>query len=105
MRKKHFGIFTLACGLLAAAIPAPAHHGFAVEFDSKKCMDMTGTLESVDWENPHVHFKMNVKDANGNVALWTIEVNSIPAMRRSAGIQRQDFVDNMGKAVTVRGCP
>ena len=52
-----------------------------------------------------MHFNMDVKDANGNVASWTIEVNSIPAMRRSAGIQRQDFLDNMGKTVMVRGCP
>jgi hypothetical protein len=105
MRHKLPGILTAAFVLLVAAIPAPAHHGFAVEFDAKKCADFTGTLTSVDWENPHVHFNMDVKDASGNVASWTIEVNSIPAMRRSAGIQRQDFLDNMGKTVVVRGCP
>jgi len=98
-------IATSVCGLLIAAIPASAHHGFSVEFDSKKCADMSGTLTGVSWENPHVHFTMDVKDADGKVKSWTIEVNSIPAMRRSAGIQRQDFLDNVGKTIVIRGCP
>ena len=96
---------SIVCGLLIAAIPASAHHGFSVEYDAKKCADMSGTLTSVQWENPHVHFSMDVKDAEGKVTSWTIEVNSIPAMRRSAGIERQDFLDNVGKTIVVRGCP
>ena len=36
-----------------------------------------------------MHFTMDVKNADGKVTSWTIEVNSIPAMRRSAGVQRQ----------------
>jgi len=104
MRFKIIGL-TGILGLLVAAVPASAHHGFAVEYDAKKCADITGTLRSVDWENPHVHFNMDVKDASGNVASWTIEVNSIPAMKRSAGIVRQDFLDNIGKTIAIRGCP
>jgi len=92
-------------GLLAIAIPVSAHHGFSVEYDAKKCADMKGTLTSVDWENPHVHFTMDVKNPDGKVSSWKIEVNSIPAMKRSAGIQRQDFLDSIGKTITVRGCP
>jgi hypothetical protein len=93
-----------AVGLLAIAIPASAHHGFAVEYDAKKCADMKGTLTSVDWENPHVHFTMDVKDADGKVSSWKIEVNSIPAMKRSAGIQRQDFLDNIGRRYPMDVC-
>lgn len=91
--------------LLATAVPAFAHHGFSVEYDAKKCATMTGTLINVDWENPHVHFTMDVKDPDGKVSSWTIEVNSIPAMKRSSGIQRQDFLDNIGKTISIRGCP
>jgi hypothetical protein len=92
-------------GLLVTASPAFAHHGFSVEYDAKKCANMTGTLTNVDWENPHVHFTMDVKDSDGKVSSWTIEVNSIPAMKRSSGIQRQDFLDNIGKTISLRGCP
>jgi hypothetical protein len=103
--KLRLGHIVSLVGLLVTAIPAFAHHGFSVEYDAKKCANMTGTLTNVDWENPHVHFTMDVKDPDGKVSSWTIEVNSIPAMKRSSGIQRQDFLDNIGKTISLRGCP
>lgn len=103
--KLRLGHIAPVVGLLVTAIPAFAHHGFSVEYDAKKCANMTGTLTNVDWENPHVHFTMDVKDPDGKVSSWTIEVNSIPAMKRSSGIQRQDFLDNIGKTISLRGCP
>jgi hypothetical protein len=105
MRRKLRGVLTLVFGLVCTAAPAFAHHGFSVEYDAKKCTDMTGTLTGVDWQNPHVHFTMDVKGADGKVSSWTVEVNSVPAMKRSAGIQRQDFLDNVGKTISIRGCP
>ena len=87
-------------GLLAA--PAFAHHTFSVEYDASKCSDMTGTLTKVDWENPHVYFYVDLKDAN-QVNSWSFEAVSVAYLKRS-GIQKQDFLDNMGKEVTVRAC-
>lgn len=83
--------------------PAFAHHTFSVEYDKEKCSDMTGTLTKVDWENPHVYFSVDLKDADNQVTSWTFEAVSVAYLKRS-GIQRQDFLDNMGKAVTVRAC-
>ena len=53
----------LIAGLAAliAAAPASAHHGFAVEFDGSKCMDVAGTLTAIDWQNPHAYFHMDIK--------------------------------------------
>jgi hypothetical protein len=42
---------------------ASAHHGFNVEFDGTKCLDLKGTLTGVIWENPHAYLQMDVKDA------------------------------------------
>ena len=92
----------LILGLFMAA-PAFAHHTFSVEYDKDKCSDMTGTLTNVDWQNPHVYFNVDLKDANNQVASWTFEAVSTAYLKRS-GIQRQDFVDNVGKVVTVRAC-
>jgi hypothetical protein len=85
------------------AVPAFAHHTFSVEYDATKCSDMTGILTKVDWENPHVYFSLDLKDADNQVTSWTFEAVSIAYLKRS-GIQRQDFVDNYGKVVTVRAC-
>ena len=92
----------LILGLLMAA-PVFAHHTFSVEYDASKCSDMTGTLTKVDWENPHVYFSVDLKDADNQVTSWTFEAVSVAYLKRS-GIQKQDFLDNTGKVVTVRAC-
>jgi hypothetical protein len=92
----------LILGLFTAA-PAFAHHTFSVEYDSAKCSEMTGTLTKVDWENPHVYFYLDLKGADNQVASWSFEAVSVAYLKRS-GIQKQDFLDNMGKVVTVRAC-
>jgi uncharacterized protein DUF6152 len=89
-------------GLFMAA-PAWAHHTFSVEYDASKCGDMTGTLTKVDWENPHVYFYVDLKDADNQVSSWSFEAVSVAFLRRS-GIQKQDFENNFGKPVTVRAC-
>jgi len=93
----------LLIGVLLAAAPAWAHHTFSVEYDASKCSDMTGTLTKVDWQNPHVYFNVDLKDADNQVSSWSFEAVSVAFLKRS-GIQKQDFLDNMGKMVTVRAC-
>ena len=104
MRGKRGHVLLTIFGLLLAAVPAFAHHGFAAEYDSTKCTDMTGTLTSVEWVNPHIYFHMDLKDASGNAVPWTFEAHSVPLMKRG-GTERSDFTDNIGKVVTVRACP
>jgi hypothetical protein len=96
-------VFGLFMGGLFMATPVFAHHTFSVEYDASKCSDMTGTLTKVDWENPHVYFYVDLKDADNQVASWSFEAVSVAFLKRS-GIQKQDFLDNMGKVVTVRAC-
>src|SRR5271167_4620699 len=50
--------------------PLFAHHSFAAEFDDKKPVKMTGTLTRVEWQNPHIWFYLNVKNADGSVTSW-----------------------------------
>jgi hypothetical protein len=85
------------------AVPAFAHHSVASEFDTKNCKDFTGTLTSISWQNPHMHFMADVKDASGKVESWSFQGFSTLTMTR-AGTSRQDFLDNVGKEIWVRGC-
>ena len=104
MRRQFACIIAVLIVLLLGGAGASAHHGFAVEFDGTKCTDMTGTLTGIDWQNPHAYFHMDVKDADGKVTSWRLETLSVVSMRRG-GIDRQDFLDNIGKPISTRACP
>ena len=101
--KVRFIAAAAACAVALIAAPLSAHHSVASEFDTKNCRDFTGTLTGIAWENPHMHFTMNIKDATGKVESWTFQGYSTLTMTR-AGSPRQDFMENMGKEVWVRGC-
>jgi hypothetical protein len=102
-RHNFLGGVVTAFGLLFLAVPSYAHHSFAAEFDSTKCTDFNGTLTSIEWQNPHGYFHVDVKDASGNVESWTFQTVSLITLKRS-GTSRRDFLDNIGKPVYVRGC-
>ena len=104
MRVKLFGALVAVFVLLGAAVSTFAHHGFNVEFDGSKCMDLKGTLSGLTWENPHAYLQMDVEDANGMVVSWHLEMITPNALKRN-GTTRQDFVSNMGKLMNARACP
>jgi len=60
-------------GILIAAVPAPAHHAFAAEFDAKKPIKLKGTVVRMEWINPHSWIHIDVKRPNGKVERWMIE--------------------------------
>ena len=90
-------------GVLAAAAPARAHHSFAAEFDANDCRDFTGVLTSIDWQNPHAYFYLDVENADGEIESWTFQTYALITLKRS-GTDLGFFMENVGKDVWVRGC-
>jgi hypothetical protein len=103
MKAKLLGV-SMALFVLGAALPAFAHHGFGVEFDGSKCMDLKGTLTGLKWENPHAYFDMEVKNPDGKAVTWHLEMVTPNALKRT-GTTKADFENNFGKPISARACP
>jgi Family of unknown function (DUF6152) len=68
--------------LLAAALPAWAHHSFASEFDVTKPVKLQGTVTQMEWINPHSWIHIDVKNPDGTVTSWMIEGGSPNSLLR-----------------------
>ena len=62
--------------LLASSIQLLAHHSGAAEFDVNSHIELSGVVTKIEWTNPHAHFYIDVKDANGKVVNWNLELAS-----------------------------
>jgi hypothetical protein len=60
--------------LSPAAIPASAHHSYAM-FDMTKTVVLDAQVTRFKWQNPHAFIEANVA-ANGGSERWAIEMTS-----------------------------
>jgi hypothetical protein len=73
MKFKTLGLAGTAMAMYA--IPAFAHHSFAM-FDGHKKVTLQGTVKEFDWTYPHMWIVMMVPDAKGQQRQWTIEMGA-----------------------------
>ena len=89
-----------AFGFFATALPAPAHHSFAGEFDGTKPIKLQGTITKVEWINPHAWIHIDVKKPDGSVESWAIEGGTPNTLFRR-GITRDSV--KVGTVINVDG--
>jgi Family of unknown function (DUF6152) len=99
MRTK-LAVLAAAFGLLAAAVPAIAHHAFAAEYDGTKPVKVKGVVTKVEWMNPHIWFYLDVKDDSGKVTTWGFS-GGPPGMLARRGITKD--VMKTGDVIVVEG--
>ncbi len=93
---------TLLAAALVLAFGAglSAHHSFAAEFDDTKPVKVTGTITKVEWQNPHIWFYVDVKNADGTVTNWAFS-GGAPGQLMRRGITRETL--KIGAEVVVDG--
>ena len=92
----------LSIVLLAAALGAPvrAHHSFAAEYDANQPITLQGQIARIDLVNPHAWLYLEVKDADGKVVRWNVEMGAPNNLIRR-GVTKATLP--IGEMVTVDG--
>src|SRR5260221_6611751 len=89
------GIATLA----VYAIPAVAHHSFAM-FDASKTVTLEGSVKEFQWTNPHAWILLNVANQQGQADVWAIELNGPSGLARD-GWKPKTLTPGMNVSVTI----
>ena len=104
MHTRSIAIVAAALGLTAAAsipvAPVSAHHSFAAEFDSQRPLTVTGTVQRLEWTNPHARLVVDATDEKGNKVQWDFELGPPNGLMRR-GWNRNSL--KQGHKVTVQG--
>src|SRR5436190_18467497 len=87
-------------GFVTLGARVSAHHSEAAEYDSSKPVKVTGTLTKVEWQNPHIWFYVDVKEADGKITTWGFS-SGPPGSLMRRGITKAAL--NIGEVVNVEG--
>jgi hypothetical protein len=77
-----------------------AHHSTAVNFDSNREITISGALTEIRWLNPHSRFRVDVRNPEGRVEEWLVEMGAANTLKR-AGFPTDRFA--VGDSVTITG--
>src|SRR5258705_3789992 len=72
-----------ALGVLAATVPALAHHSSAPFYDSSRTVEAQGTITKFLYRNPHAFLFFEATDPGGQKVEWQIELGGIAALARN----------------------
>lgn len=101
MKSRLFLALAIAGFYLVASNPSIAHHAFAWA-DNEHPITLTGTVTEFVFVNPHSQVYFDVKDKDGTVSNWMIEMGPPVALRRagwnSATVKAGDQVTVTGGA-------
>ena len=71
----------------ALAVPAAAHHSFAM-FDNMRSITLHGKVTLFQWTNPHGYLEIDAEQPDGGTRHFTLEMTSINMMSRGGWTSR-----------------
>jgi len=105
MIRRTIGFVALSCGWVMACGSLWAHHSLAGVYDMKAEKELTGTVEKVQFVNPHGSLTISVKGADGSPTEWVFTLGSATALAgRGVGKTGPNALHN-GDAITVKCIP
>ena len=99
--KSQLGTLIVGVALLSS-VSLIAHHSAAADYDESKVVKFTGTVNRVEWTNPHARFVIDVVNPDKTVASWSFELASPNSLTR-AGWGKRTLT--AGDVIAVTGSP
>jgi len=99
---------TLGCVVLLglmASVSLQAHHSLAGVYDMKKDMELSGSVESVKFVNPHGSLTVAVKNADGSATSWVLTLGSATALAQRGIGKTGPNALHSGDKITVKFLP
>ena len=78
--KRTLGCAALFVWFMAASASLQAHHSLAGVYDMKKETELSGTVTTVKFTNPHGSLALAVKNADGSTTEWVMTLGSATAL-------------------------
>ena len=91
----------LAAAAAVLALPALAHHSFAM-FDNSRSITLHGKATDYQWTNPHAYLEIDAEQTDGATKHYTLEMTSINMLSREGWTSR---TVKAGDAVTAIVAP
>jgi hypothetical protein len=80
MTKRIFGCMAFLGLLMTGSVSLQAHHSLAGVYDMKNPKEMSGTVASIKFTNPHGSLSIAVKNADGTSTEWVMTLGSATAL-------------------------
>ena len=105
MLKRALGSVALLGWLMAGAVSLQAHHSLAGVYDMKADKELSGTVASIKFSNPHGSLTLDVKNADGTSTQWVMTLGSATALaQRGIGKTGPNALHD-GDKITVKFLP
>ena len=96
---KHVFALVFCAAVCAAGLPLAAHHGTGISYNfDAPPLTIKGVVTEFAWRNPHVSIFLDVKDGEGKVTNWGVELSNISTLAKE-GYNRNTL--RPGQEVTV----
>ena len=103
MIKRTLGCLVV-CGLIGAGT-LQAHHSLAGVYDMKGDKSLTGSLEKLQFVNPHGSLTIKVKNADGSAEDWVMTLGSATALAQRGIGKTGPNALHIGDMITVKFLP
>ena len=105
MVKRTLGWVALCGWLLAATGTLQAHHSLAGVYDMKKETELSGTVASIKFSNPHGSLAVAVKNADGSTTEWVMTLGSATALAQRGIGKTGPNALHAGDSISVKFLP